>query len=98
LLSGLTRHGVCNVHRLERYGHKSRQRTNRARTWRMWPPQTSRAIWRLQVEPLVKHHKRGSIGSSRWISGSDLPALVRGLTFTVEAGAARPNRRTAHRS
>ena len=31
-------------------------------------------------------------------SGSDLPALVRGLTLTVEAGAARPNRRTAHRS
>ena len=26
------------------------------------------------------------------------PALVRGLTFTVEAGAARPNRRIAHRS
>jgi len=70
----------------------------KAGTWRMWPPQTSRAIWRLQVEPLVKHHKRGSISSSRRISGSGLSALVRGLTFTVEAGAARPNRRTAHRS
>ena len=55
MLSGLARYGVCNAHRLERYGRKSRQRTNRARTWRMWPPQTSRAIWRLQVEPLVKH-------------------------------------------
>ena len=98
MLSGLARYGVCNAHRLERV------RSQKPPTHKSCPhvadvaPADIAGHMAAAGGTAGKTPKRGSIGSSRWISGSGLPVLVRGLTFTVEAGVARPNRRIAHRS